>query len=81
MPNSQIRGIYRHFKGKLYEVIDIAKHSETLEEYVVYRHLYGDFSFFIRPKAMFLEEIIRDGKKVQRFELIQRLDKLEPYLY
>lgn len=60
-------GRYRHFKGKEYEVLTIAKHSETLEDYVVYRKLYGDGSVWIRPLAMFYETIEINGKKQSRF--------------
>jgi hypothetical protein len=68
-------GRYRHFKGGLYEVIGIAKHSETLEDLVVYRALYdqpeyGENSLWVRPKAMFLEKVIVDGKETARFEFI-----------
>lgn len=62
------KGIYRHFKGNLYEVIDIARHSETLEEYVVYRALYGERGTWVRPLAMFTETVERDGRVVPRFE-------------
>jgi hypothetical protein len=58
---------YRHFKGKEYLVLNIAKHSETLEEYVVYQALYGEFGIWIRPLAMFLEKVMVDGKEVNRF--------------
>ena len=61
-------GKYRHYKGKEYEVIGVAKHSETLEEVVVYRALYGEFGLWVRPKKMFEETIEVDGKKVLRFE-------------
>ena len=63
-------GKYRHFKGNEYEVLYVAKHSETLTEMVVYRALYGDGSVWVRPAAMWEEEIERDGKKLKRFEYI-----------
>ncbi len=62
------RGRYRHFKGNEYEVIGIAKHSETLEEMVVYKALYGDFGIWVRPLSMWNEKITRDGKTFRRFE-------------
>lgn len=55
-------GKYRHFKGNEYEVIAIAKHSETLEEMVVYKALYGDGDIWVRPAKMWDETIERDGK-------------------
>ena len=61
-------GKYRHYKGKEYEVIGIAKHSETLEETVVYQALYGERGVWVRPVKMFLEEVEVDGKKMPRFE-------------
>ncbi len=61
-------GKYQHFKGKFYEVIGTAKHSETMEELVVYRALYGDRELWVRPKNMFLESVTLEGKKVPRFE-------------
>ena len=64
-------GKYRHFKGKEYEVIGVAKHSETLEEYVVYRALYGDGGIWVRPASMWNEEVERDGKKYKRFTYIE----------
>lgn len=68
-------GIYKHYKGKLYEVIGIANHSETLEEMVVYRALYdgqfGKNSLWVRPLKMFTEEIEVNSKKVKRFELVK----------
>lgn len=63
-------GKYRHFKGMEYEVIGIAKHSETLEEMVVYRALYGDGGIWVRPAAMWNETVERDGKSFQRFTYI-----------
>ncbi len=64
------KGKYRHFKGAEYEVIDVAKHSETMEEFVVYKALYGEFSLWIRPSEMFTETIERDGKIIKRFSYI-----------
>ena len=63
-------GKYRHYKGKEYEVIGIAKHSETLEELVVYQALYGERGVWVRPMKMFFEEVEVDGKKMPRFEYI-----------
>ena len=63
-------GKYRHFKGNEYEVIAIAKHSETLEELVVYRALYGDGEVWVRPMKMWNETVERDGKTVKRFTYI-----------
>lgn len=63
-------GKYRHFKGNEYEVIEIAKHSETLEEMVVYKALYGDGDIWVRPAKMWDETIERDGKTFKRFEYI-----------
>jgi len=63
-------GKYRHYKGKEYEVIGIAKHSETLEETVVYQALYGERGVWVRPVKMFFEEVEVDGKKMPRFEYI-----------
>ncbi|MFH1193837.1 MAG: DUF1653 domain-containing protein [bacterium] len=62
-------GIYEHFKGGRYEVIGVARHSETLEEVVLYKHL-DDGELWVRPVVMFLEEVERNGKKVPRFKFI-----------
>ena len=63
-------GKYRHFKGNEYEVIAIAKHSETLEEMVVYRALYGEGQVWVRPASMWDESVERDGKTYKRFTFI-----------
>jgi hypothetical protein len=63
-------GKYKHFKGKEYEVIGIANHSETLEKLVIYRALYGKKQLWVRSLKMFLEKIKIDGKKVDRFKKI-----------
>ena len=64
-------GKYSHFKGHEYEVIGIAKHSETLAEMVVYRALYGDGGIWVRPVEMWNETVERDGKVFKRFEYIE----------
>ncbi len=64
-------GIYRHFKGGRYEVIAIAKHSETLEEMVVYQQQYGEEGIWVRPLHMFLETVEVEGKVVPRFRYIE----------
>jgi hypothetical protein len=70
-------GKYQHYKGKFYEVIGIARHSETLEELVVYRALYeskefGKDALWVRPKKMFLENVLINGKEVPRFKFIEK---------
>lgn len=60
-------GRYRHYKGHDYEVLGCARHSETEEEFVVYRALYGERGLWVRPKAMFEETVLVDGKPVPRF--------------
>ena len=60
-------GRYRHFKGNEYEVVGLAKHSETLEELVVYRALYGGRGLWVRPAAMWNETVERDGVTCRRF--------------
>lgn len=63
-------GRYRHFKGNEYELLHVAKHSETLEDMVVYRALYGAHGIWVRPASMWNETVERDGKRVQRFTYI-----------
>ena len=63
-------GRYRHFKGNEYEVLYIAKHSETLEPMVVYKALYGEGGIWVRPASMWNEIVERDGKTFKRFEYI-----------
>ena len=68
-------GKYKHYKGKYYEVLGIAKHSETLEELVVYKALYdseefGKDALWVRPKKMFLETINIENRDIQRFEYV-----------
>ena len=63
-------GRYRHYKNKEYEVLGLARHSETEEELVVYRTLYGNFDLWVRPLAMFTETVMVDGVAVPRFRYI-----------
>ena len=71
MKNNMLKlGKYKHYKGKEYEVIGIAKHSEILEELVVYKKLYGDHDLWVRPLKMFIENVEVNGKKMPRFEYI-----------
>jgi hypothetical protein len=60
-------GKYQHYKGPMYEVLGVATHSETEEKVVVYRTLYGNFDLWVRPLAMFCEEVVVDGVKMPRF--------------
>ena len=60
-------GIYEHFKGERYEVFGVGRHSETEIDFVYYRKLYGDYSFWVRPLSMFTEQVVRDGYSGPRF--------------
>ena len=64
-------GKYRHFKGGMYEVIGTAKHSETLEEMVVYRALYGEGALWVRSLSMWNESVEHEGKRVPRFSFCE----------
>ena len=66
-----VRGRYRHFKGMEYEVVGIAHHSETMEDMVVYRALYGEGDLWVRPASMWDEEVERGGMTYKRFTLIE----------
>ena len=68
------KGIYKHYKGNLYQVIEVATHSETGEELVVYRTLYGDYSMWVRPLNMFQERVEIDGREVPRFSFVEPSD-------
>jgi hypothetical protein len=70
MGNKIKLGKYRHYKGKDYQVLGVAKHSETGEELVVYKKLYDDYSMWVRPLKMFIENVEIDGKKMPRFEYL-----------
>lgn len=66
-------GIYRHYKGNLYQVLHTARHSESEEWLVVYRALYGDYGVWVRPLTMFCESVTIDSKTLPRFELVKEL--------
>ncbi len=63
-------GKYKHFKGNEYEALYVAKHSETLEEMVVYRALYGEYGIWVRPLSMWDETVVHEGREVKRFSYI-----------
>lgn len=63
-------GIYQHYKGRRYEVIGEALHSETVEPMIVYRALYGSYGLWVRPKAMFLEIVLVEGRETPRFAYV-----------
>lgn len=63
-------GIYRHHKGEHYEVLGVARHSEDLSEFVVYRALYGEYALWVRPLSMFVGTVTKDGREVPRFMLV-----------
>ncbi len=63
-------GMYRHYKGHTYQVLGVAKHSETEEKLVVYKALYGECGWWVRPLEMFQEQVRFEGKTVPRFQLI-----------
>ena len=65
-------GRYRHFKGQEYELIGVARHSETLEPMAVYRALYGEGALWVRPMELFLGEVARDGKIIKRFIVLNK---------
>jgi len=67
------QGIYRHYKGSLYQVLHTAQHSETEESLVVYRCLYGEYGVWVRPLSMFTETVMVEGKQFARFKLIKAL--------
>ena len=64
---SILPGVYRHYKGNRYQVLYLAKHSETLEDMVVYQALYGEYGIWVRPASMWNETVDYQGKQVKRF--------------
>lgn len=72
-------GLYQHYNDNLYQVIGLSRHSETLEELVVYQALYGDYGLWVRPLSMFLESVEKDGNVIPRFKFIKPLLHLPTY--
>lgn len=73
-PKAVKPGIYRHYKGPLYELIAVARHSETGEHMAVYRTLYGDYDLWVRPLAMFVESVEHAGERQPRFRFLRASD-------
>lgn len=69
------KGIYRHYKGNRYQLMEVATHSETGEPLAIYRALYGAFGVWARPLAMFAESVEKDGETIPRFALEQPLEQ------
>ena len=68
---SILPGVYRHYKGNRYKVLYLAKHTETLEDMVVYQALYGEYGIWVRPASMWNETVDYQGKQVKRFTYIE----------
>jgi len=68
------KGLYRHYKGNIYEVFTTAQHSETQEWVVVYKALYGDYGIWVRPYKMFIEEVEVNGVKMPRFQKVEEIE-------
>ena len=75
LPPTAEPGLYRHYKGNLYEVIETVRHSETLEPMTLYRALYGERGLWVRPAAMFLETVEIDGALTPRFSRLGDAEK------
>ncbi len=71
-------GLYEHYSGKKYRVIGVSRHSETLEEFVVYQALYEDYGLWVRPLSMFEEMIYVNGEKIPRFRFLHALFECPP---
>jgi len=68
------KGLYRHYKGNIYEVFTTAQHSETQEWVVVYKALYGDYGMWVRPFEMFIEKVEVNGVKMPRFQKVEEIE-------
>lgn len=74
------QGLYQHYRGNLYQVIGVSRHSETLEEMVVYQALYDDYGLWVRPKAMFEKTVIHEGQECFRFRFLNSIGEDAPKL-
>ncbi len=68
----QIDAEYEHYKGMKYKVLSVGRHSETLEELVIYQALYGELGIWVRPLSMFVEDVEIEGKKIPRFRCLNK---------
>ena len=71
-------GIYQHYKGNTYQVIGVSRHSETLEELVVYQALYSDFGLWVRPAAMFNGSVFYNNEQIPRFKFVSEVSSQAP---
>lgn len=69
-----VGSLYEHYKGHCYKILGVARHSETLEELIVYQALYGESGIWARPLAMFLENVVINGQSQPRFKLVQSIN-------
>lgn len=74
------RGLYQHYRGNFYQVIGVSRHSETLEELVVYQAFYGDYGLWGRPRSLFEEMVTHEGQPKPRFQYIHALGEEAPKL-
>jgi|TARA_R110002049_G_scaffold549_1_gene3174 hypothetical protein len=74
-------GLYQHYKGPEYQVYAIVRHSETEEELVLYKALYGDYGLWVRPLSMFTEAVIVDGKSLPRFQFVREISDSSEVLF
>lgn len=73
MQNTIQLGLYQHYKGNYYQVIGLARHSETLEALVVYQAFYGDFRLWVRPLELFMSTLMHDTQEIPRFKFVGEL--------
>ena len=73
MQNTIQLGLYQHYKGNHYQVIGLARHSETLEPLVVYQAFYGDYRLWVRPLELFMGTVVQDSKEIPRFKFVGAL--------